>query len=325
VTIKPIPPATLDHVLPPNLKHAYFENGRQHPFDDRAQTFSPVNAWWLAEMSLLAYADRAFAKQQLESSGWTMDDRQFEGASTSCYVAYSDRAVIVAFRGTEVIKPGGPAPTLAVLRRVSADFCADARVGLVDAGYGGPVHRGFHGALEEVWQTLHPRLEELRGPGGTRTIWLTGHSLGAALATLTACRLRHVQGLYTFGSPLVGGDAFASSFRIANAYRIVNNNDAVTFVPPCEPSHLFGIGRRYAHVGHLKYVTSDGLLQDAPVRWSVLKDQLWGHFKHLGDAGKQLAEGIVQLPNDNFNDHAPLFYALHMWNAYARAAERKGP
>jgi triacylglycerol lipase len=234
-------------VLPPNATHVYFENGAQHPFEDRAQAFSPVNAWWLAEASLLAYADREFAKQRFAAAGWAMDERRFEGASTACYVAYTDRAVIVAFRGTEVIKPGGARPTLDALRRVFADICTDARIRLIDdaaAAYGGSVHCGFHGALEEVWATLRACLDALRGRAregmAPRTIWLTGHSLGAALATLAACRLEpeRVQGLYTFGSPLVGDETFARAFRLANAFRIVNNNDVVTCLPPCEGSTI---------------------------------------------------------------------------------------
>jgi triacylglycerol lipase len=256
------------------------------------------------------------------------DDQPFEGGSTSCYVAYSDHAVIVAFRGTEVIKPGGPAPTLDAIRRVLADICTDARIRLVDAGYGGAVHCGFHGALEEVWSRLQPRLHALRQtPSTPRTIWLTGHSLGAALATLAACRLDGVHGLYTFGSPLVGDELFAGTFRASNAFRIVNNNDVVTCVPPCEPSRLLGMGRRYQHVGELKYISSDGVLrlQDSGSKWPILRDKLWGHFAHLGNVGKRLADGIVQLPDDGFNDHAPLFYALHMWNAYASAAPERPP
>lgn len=321
--IKEIPPATIEHVLPPNTKHVYFEDGAQHPFQDQARAFSHVNAWWVAEASLLAYADRDFAMPRFRGAGWTLDDDQpFKGASTSCYVMYSDHAVIVAFRGTEVIKPGGPAPTLDAIRGVIADISADARIRLVDAGYGGPVHCGFHGALEEVWPKLQSRLHALHTPERPRTIWLTGHSLGAALATLAACRLDGVHGLYTFGSPLVGDEVFARTFRAANAFRVVNNNDVVTCVPPCEPSRPLGMGRRYEHVGELKYIGSDGVLwlQDSQSRWAIRRDKLWGHFAHLGSLGKRLAEGIVELPNDGFNDHSPLFYALHMWNAYASAA-----
>jgi hypothetical protein len=53
---KSIPPPTAETVFPPNLKHAYFEHGKDHPFRPRSRKFELVNAWWPAESSLLAYA-----------------------------------------------------------------------------------------------------------------------------------------------------------------------------------------------------------------------------------------------------------------------------
>ena len=90
VTIKPIPPATPQHVLPPNLDHEYFKDGARHPFRHDAGGFELVNAWWLAEAALLTYAPVEFASQQFRNAGWTVDDDQpFSGASTLCYVAHS--------------------------------------------------------------------------------------------------------------------------------------------------------------------------------------------------------------------------------------------
>ncbi len=208
MTIKPIPPATPQHVLPPNLDHEYFKDGARHPFRHDAGGFELVNAWWLAEAALLTYAPVEFASQQFRNAGWTVDDDQpFSGASTLCYVAHSPDAVIVAFRGTRVLKPG-TAPSLAALREVVADISTDGRVTLIESGHGGVVHCGFHAALEQIWAAeLQPCLTRLKAANPARTIWLTGHSLGGALATLAAARLAGVTGLYTFGSPRVGDRA----------------------------------------------------------------------------------------------------------------------
>src|SRR5262245_44011136 len=104
--LKRIPPATVQHVLPPNLDHEYFKDGGRHPFRHAADGFELVNAWWLAEASLLTYAPADFALRQFRDAGWTVDaDQPFAGASTLCYVAYSRNAAIVAFRGTQVLKP----------------------------------------------------------------------------------------------------------------------------------------------------------------------------------------------------------------------------
>jgi triacylglycerol lipase len=171
-----------------------------------------------------------------------------------------------------------------------------------------------------VWDSsLLPCLTRLKDEQPARTFWFTGHSLGAALATLAADRYRDVQGLYTFGSPLVGDRAFAHDFFV-NAFRIVNNNDFVAHVPPFGPCVRPPHVRPYEHVGQLKYISSEGVLQDNPSRWARLTDGFKGRYGHLVNLAGQLRSGwIGELPDDGFNDHAPLFYALRVWNAYASA------
>jgi triacylglycerol lipase len=239
-------------------------------------------------------------------------------ASTLCYVVHSRDAVIVAFRGTRVFKPGAGPPTLDALRGVLADICTDGRLDLVDLGAEGAVHCGFYAAIEQVWAPMVlPRLDALRQESPGRTFWFTGHSLGAALATLAAARFPHVAGVYTFGSPLVGDGLFARTFP-ARAFRIVNNNDIVPQVPRFGPCATAPFLRGYEHVGELKYITHQGALQDQPSRSLRLADGIQGRFGQLRDVAEQLRSGrIAELPDDGFNDHAPLFYALRVWNAYA--------
>jgi triacylglycerol lipase len=267
---------------------------------------------------LLAYAPADFAVRQFRGAGWTLDaDQPFVGASTLCHVAYSPEAVIVAFRGTEVIKPG-TAPTFAAFREVLADLGTDGRVALVESESGGAVHRGFHAALDQVWTTmLLPCLARLGAENPERSVWFTGHSLGAALATLAADRCRTVRGVYTFGSPLVGDRSFAQGFPV-NAFRFVHNNDIVPHLPRFGPSATPPLIRAYQHVGQLQYIAADGTVKDNPSLWSRITDGFEGRYRHLLDATGQLRPGgIAELPDDAFNDHAPLFYALRVWNAYA--------
>lgn len=69
----------------------------------------------------------------------------------------------------------------------------------------GKVHEGFNKALESVAEPLDHAID----PKDHRRIWVTGHSLGGALAMLFALRLRArrnraVAGVYTFGQPRLG-------------------------------------------------------------------------------------------------------------------------
>ena len=67
---KEIPPPTPDVVIPPNLDRKYFEAAADHPFQPRSVRFELVNAWWLAEASLLAYAAPADAAPRFEDGGF---------------------------------------------------------------------------------------------------------------------------------------------------------------------------------------------------------------------------------------------------------------
>lgn len=97
----------------------------------------------------------------------------------------------MAFRGTQIIKDD-----TSIFHQVLKDVCTDAKLRLVDSKQGGNVHEGFKDALNEVWDDkLSAYLQKLHSEKPARTLWFTGHSLGAALATLAADRYGHVQGL----------------------------------------------------------------------------------------------------------------------------------
>ena len=312
---KPLPPATIEFVFPPNLKYQYFENHQDHPFRYTSEKFQMVNAWWLAESSLLAYAELDFAQEIFSAVG--LETKLFDGGnSTQCYVAHNDNFVIVAFRGTQIYKPGSQQNLLDLLRDTINDIYTDIKFQLVDSPQEGSVHQGFQEGLDEIWHNLVQYLNQLKTD---RTLWFTGHSLGAALATLAADRYESVGGLYTFGSPLVGDKAFAEDFEV-NTYRFVNNNDFVTRIPPVGKyeNQKLQIGK-YHHVGQLKYISSDGHILDNPNFWDRLIDGFQGNFGHLFNSLGSLREGWTwEIPADNLIDHAPIFYTINIWNNYEK-------
>jgi triacylglycerol lipase len=323
---KPIPSATLDTVLPSNRDRSFFENSDRHPFRAHSGNFELVNAWWLAEASLLVYDEERYVQQELRKAGFQAL-KLFTGRSTQCIVASNDEFVIVTFRGTQVYRPDLKADFGGIL----ADMLADIDLRLVESHQGGSVHRGFQHALDEIWQDqaneqgLASYLNQIQHAGGRhRPLWLTGHSLGAALATLTAARYGNVQGVYTFGSPRVGDGAFTAAYQIPT-YRFVHHNDVVTHVPLLGPYATLRLPPKglCRHVGGLRYIDGEGHIRDKPPVASSLSEKVHGYFGHLFHGHSQNRSGfLAEIPVDGLVDHAPLYYANHIWNRYLAEISR---
>jgi predicted lipase len=115
---------------------------------------------------------------------------------------------------------------------------------------------GFYEALEKIWQPLNQYVHNNRH---NRTVWICGHSLGGALATLTASRITF-DGLYTYGCPRVGDTKFATAMdkNKNSIHRFVNYVDIV----PAVPGPIF-----YTHCGTLQYFTGANKLLSDPPWW----------------------------------------------------------
>ena len=117
------------------------------------------------------------------------------------------------------------------------DIIHDIKIKMVPSSSGfGKVHEGFKEALDKIWPNV---VNQIKNSRGIKFVYFTGHSLGAAMATLAAVRTARlaffpkVCGLYTYGSPKVGDKKY---IRLINDlaiphYRWVNNVDIVTRIP----------------------------------------------------------------------------------------------
>jgi hypothetical protein len=294
-----LPKITLDAIAPPYPHYPYFKGADDYPFRHGATAFDMVNAWWLIEASTLAYSEEDFVRPRFQKAG-LREVKFFTGNGTQCFVANNDDFTIIVFRGTEIRKREGRSD----FGNIIADLKTDADIILAESGQGGKVHRGFKHALDEVWEK-QGLLEYIKSrETSNRTIWFTGHSLGAALATLAAKRYGKALGLYTFGSPRVGDVDFADDFRVS-AYRFVNNNDIVAKVPP---------PIRYKHIGDLKYIDGGGIVHDNSSRREKTADAIRGEVSYIGNSPGKIRRGFINFIPDDFVDHVPTLYATHIWN-----------
>jgi hypothetical protein len=294
-----LPGITWEKIAPPYRDYHYFHGAAAYPFRPHVSTFDMVNAWWLIEASTLAYADKDFARKKFQQAGLS-EVAFFTGASTQCYVAHNDDFLFLVFRGTEIRSRPGQSG----FDNIIADLVTDADFRLVDSGQGGKVHRGFKEALDEVWEKAGLLDYLRRKDSGGRTIWFTGHSLGAALATLAASRYGNLRGLYTYGSPRVGDRDFKKEFP-SKTYRFKNHRDPVTRVPP---------PFLYEHVGELKYIDSQGLIHDQPFPEENVLNAAGAEVLSALDSLKQMRAGVDALIPKALVDHVPTLYATHIWN-----------
>jgi triacylglycerol lipase len=300
---RPIPLITWRNMAPPFMMHPYFQYAEVFPFEGRSEQFSLINAWWLSEAALLAYAEEEFARPRFEAAGFD-DVRFINGFSTQCYVAAARETAVVAFRGTECGLDRGPE----ALWQFLADLSADLDIRWVDASGDGRIHRGFRDGLDEVWQDLQPLLEKLAA--GERNLWFAGHSLGGALALLAAARMEpvsKVQGVYVFGAPRIGDKAFAKGYA-PRAFGFLNNNDVVPRLPTFP----------YADLGELRYIDSSGIIHKDISRWQQWMDAVQGHVQCLVENLRHWKYDLAASLPDGIKDHTPLLYALHMWNNLIR-------
>ncbi|KAG8347147.1 putative Lipase (class 3) [Trypanosoma vivax] len=160
-----------------------------------------------------------------------------ETEGTRAFVGVSNDHVVVTFRGSKNIPNW--------IDNINFLHCPYVREGCSECN----VHRGFYNAYMSLRDQVFTAVQELIEKHQGRSLLVTGHSLGGALALFTAIDLALFFGggarphgtkifLYTFGKPRVGNSAFVSwvhSVFRANgheSYRITHKADIVPHLPP---------------------------------------------------------------------------------------------
>jgi hypothetical protein len=252
-----------------------------------------------AEMSRLAYVkDESRLAQYLNRAGFQLDLAfGYNSGGTQVFIASKQVAnlTVVAFRGTE---PDDPSDLFTDANFVFTPWADNSGRSL------GQVHEGFAIALQNN-DILGEEITCLDSMVPSTRVLLTGHSLGAALATLTASWVSSSQ-LYTFGSCRVGDASFAEAMQTVRHTRFVDCCDLVTRVPFEE----FG----YVHVGSLRYIDRNGQLLESPSVETINADRLkaaaWYLVRHAFLPGTVFTRDLA--------DHAPINYVSGVMGSRAR-------
>ena len=210
----------------------------------------------------------------------------FDNQGTQALLVTNGHICVLAFRGTE----------LHSLQDIKSDINSDMR----ECVNGGHVHVGFNDAYEAIAIELEQRLKY--SDVNHLPLYITGHSLGGAVATIAAKRLKHQAGIaacYTFGSPRVADPQWGYSMKTP-VYRIVNSFDCVPSFPPSgDASYIISktlnyipfvgpklsstvkvLAKNYMHCGNMRYITHCNL--DSSASTNILYNvSLFYRFRQL--------------------------------------------
>jgi triacylglycerol lipase len=210
------------------------------PFTPDGGRFNLVNAFWLSEISRLIYR-RNIDEAGLNACGpsrntilaavglretFFLSRQETQCALLRTMPPCPDPFAVLVFRGTTGLR----------------NWFLDIDVRPERIAPRTVAHRGFMEALGQVWQFLEPHLEQLAEP-----LFITGHSMGGALAQLAAWH--HLpRAVYSFGAPRVGDAGFARHMTPIPIYRLVNGRDVVPDLPPSTRLLSFSAAGRMVHI-----------------------------------------------------------------------------
>lgn len=180
---------------------------------------------WAAVYTLAALAEIAYAnaeeQQKRAKAIGAITVQPLAFGSSEGFVASDDRTVVISFRGTQGIR----------------DIVTDT-LGFPAFMRGGVVHHGFSRAIGSIYKSA---IEAAKKQGAldekpNKTVWVTGHSLGGAIAcgfSMEASKEKKldVDGIVTFGQPLVMSTSLCQFMldQYGSRYlRVVNGVDPIT-------------------------------------------------------------------------------------------------
>lgn len=204
-------------------------------------TPTPINGY-SQYVNPATYAEAAYCNQQ---TGNTVNGAQVVGnwgngdSVPYAYVAYNqaDNQIIVSHEGTNPTKFKS---LLDDAKFLFANQLSPLLVGCLADGT--DLHDGFQTAWEATASDILNAVQVQLNAHPGANVLVTGHSLGAAIASLDyaylTCQLQGTSvSSIVFGQPRTGNQVYANS--MPSYTHIVNGKDPIPHLPPVAPSYTF--------------------------------------------------------------------------------------
>jgi len=268
------------------------------------------SARFLCEASALAYLPEAVGRRAFRDK-LGLEARLFSVDNTQAWLGVDEANVVVAFRGTESATTLDGLKDILLTDAMNLLVVPEGRLGhdLAAAGVGARFHKGFVDAIAELWEPLAAAVEaELKA--NDRPFWITGHSLGGALALLAAWLFKRrfvpVHEVCTFGAPMIGNREACAAFDrefAGRIFRYVNGRDPVPKLPT-----MSLVANEFLHVQQERLLGKDPMTGLVDVVGAVaskavggllagdLVNEAWGHINeevasHFLDRYRDLLRG----------------------------------
>ena len=301
-------------ILPTPYKETDFVN-----LSGGIKKFDLQTALTLAKAAYLTYEDKSYVREISQRWGIVDDSLHYFNSrvrDTQAFMLKTNDFIVLAFRGSQELKDWQTNFSTRLKKFNLGTTMEPLQEDMAPPQ--GQVHRGFQTAWESVEGNVVRKIRQWNEGQPTQLpVFLTGHSLGGALATVAAASLTkqkfNVQGLYTFGQPRAGDLVFAAEMRAmldGKIFRFVNNNDIVPHIPP--PYLPWNPFRLYVHAGQRIYFDSRGNMYLHPNPIFRFIDFLIGLLRDAFEPGF-----------DTVNDHRMEYYVSNLRKALEVERERK--
>jgi hypothetical protein len=239
----------------------------------------PFVAYALATLAAYAYSDQATVSEIANKLG--LEDYRCQTYQQYVDVMFIDstayllqsadgRVVILAYRGTTLMSAINWLTNLEVdIEKVEIAFDDLPGTFNIHRGYHRNVLATFDDVVGALGRALNKQSVTLNGDGeatpvdeAMQALYITGHSLGAGMAAMTALLLRTdrayrdifktLKPVYTFGQPMIGDHQFAARCDEPDVLggkliRYVFGHDSGAQLPPTASGDFAHFGRQFSH------------------------------------------------------------------------------